>query len=489
MRRRWFIATTALAAMALTALTTPPASARPAGTAQLHWRDCHTDNTAKDLQCATLRVPLDWAHPHGPTISLAIDRLPATDPAHRIGPLLVNPGGPGGSATAVVAQGGMLLGAPELATVRQRFDLVGVDPRGVGDSTPVRCAKPVYDPSVPAFPRTEAQYRSMLTSSHTHGRDCAAHTGPLLGHVDTVSVARDLNAVRVALGAPTISFLGVSYGTELGSIFAQRYPDRVRAMVLDGAVDHGRSLARDAVDESRAIEDEFGRFARWCAGTSDCALHGTDVLGDFDALTARADRGEIVDGQLGRPVTGAELTGGAYGYLTLRSMWPQLATALAAAETNPSDPTGLDAAAPANDPTYPAYRAVACQDFPPRLHGLGDQRARESHIRTVAPHTWRYSEMWDMTLGCSGWPVPAANPPHRQHITGAPPILVVGNTHDPATPYRWARSLAGQIDGSRLLTYDGDGHTALENSSCARTREAAYLVTGRAPAPGTVCRA
>jgi pimeloyl-ACP methyl ester carboxylesterase len=465
-----------------------PAGAGRASPASPAWHDCHTANTSPQLECATLTVPLDWSRPGGRRISIALNRLRATDPAHRLGPLLVNPGGPGGSGTAVVAQGGMLLGTPDLAALRRRFDLIGFDPRGVGDSTPIRCSTPVYDPAAPTFPADEKQYRQLVAGSRRHGLDCAKETGPLLQHVDTISAARDVDAVRAALGASKISWLGVSYGSELGAFYAELFPRRVRTMVLDGAVDHSRTVARDAVDESTAIEREFGRFAAWCQATAECSLYGHDVIGDFDALTARADRGEITDTALGRTVSGAELTGAAYTYLTLRVLWPDLASALAAAERTPPDPSSLDRGISGIDPTYTAYRAIGCHDFPPRLRGLPDLRARMTAVKRAAPHMWRYSEVWDWTTGCSGWPVKPANPPRLQHVTGAPAILVVGNTYDPATPYAWAQGLARQISTSRLLTYDGDGHTALYNSTCARRLEVDYLITGRPPAPGTVCR-
>ncbi|WP_329236670.1 alpha/beta hydrolase [Actinoallomurus sp. NBC_01490] len=458
-------------------------------TSSLDWRDCHTANTAPQLECATVTVPLDWSHPDGKKISLAVDRLRATDTSHRIGSLLVNPGGPGGSGTATVGQGGMFLGSADLKPLRERFDLVGLDPRGVGDSTPVRCSTPVYDPAAPTFPANEAQYRRLVASSRRHGLDCAKATGPLIGRVDTVSAARDVDAVRAALGESRITWLGVSYGTELGAAYARLFPGRVRAMVLDGAVDHTRSVARDAIDESTAIEREFRRFAAWCTATGDCALHGRDVVKDFDALVARAGRGEVDDPALKRSLSAAEVTSATYAYLTMRSMWPQLGTALAAAEKTPSDASALGQALVGADPTYPAYRAIGCQDFPPDIHGYADLRARMAAVRKAAPHMWRYSEFWDWTTGCSGWPVKAADPPAPQRITGVPTVLVVGNTYDPSTPYAWARSLARQISGSRLLTYDGDGHTALYHSSCARHDEVDYLLTGQAPAPGTRCDA
>jgi pimeloyl-ACP methyl ester carboxylesterase len=466
------------------ALVTAPAPPPQA----LRWHDCHTADTPARLECATLAVPLDWSDPDGPTITLALDRLAATDPAHRIGPLLVNPGGPGGSGVDVVSYGGMLLGSPELRGLQSRFDLVGFDPRGVGHSTPVRCPLPLYDPAVSPFPASRAGYARLVAANRRAGAACARSTGELIAHVDTRSAARDVDAIRRALGVPAISWLGVSYGTELGAVYAELYPNRVRAMVLDGAVDHSRSTARAAVDEARAIEAAFHRFAAWCRAAPDCALRGDDIVAGFDALIARADRGEITDPHLGRPVTAVELTSATYQYLTFTPFWPALASALAAAEARPGDPSALLEFTSFRFPFYPAYRAVGCHDFAPEVRGPADLRARAARIRSVAPHLWRYSEFWDFTSGCLGWPVRPANPPQRQHVVGAPPILVVGTTHDPATPYAWAVELARHLDGSRLLTHDGDGHTALDHSACARTVEAAYLVTGTPPPRGTVCR-
>lgn len=467
------------------------ASAAPVAEASIRWHDCNFDQPASPrVQCAEVAVPVDWSRPDGPKIDVAVDRLPALDQEHRIGSLLLNPGGPGGSGVDVVAQGGMFLPSPDLKVLQERFDLVGFDPRGVGRSSPITCAgNLMHDPTVTAFPRTQTEYERLVRLSADAGRSCTPRN--LLPHVDTISVARDVDAIRTALGERTISWLGVSYGTELGQAYAALYPRRVRAMVLDGAVDHTRSTARAAVDESAAIEQEFHRFAAWCDRTADCALHGHDVTALLDELNVRADRGQVQASVLHRTVTAEEVTEGAYNGLYATMLWPQLAEALAKAAGvgAPADASELVAAAAFVAPAYYApYRAVGCQDFPPRLSGLADLRARAAAVRAVAPHMWRYSEFWDWTAGCAGWPVPAANPPRPTHVTGAPPILVVGNVYDPSTPYPWARSLTAQIDRSVLLTDVVDGHTGLYNSACARTHEAAYLVSRRTPPPGTICR-
>lgn len=340
------------------------------------------------------------------------------------------------------------------------------------------------------FPRTRAQYARLVRLNRTAGARCRAETGPLIDHVDTVSAARDVDAIRAALGERKITWFGVSYGSEFGQTYARLFPGHVRRMVIDGIVDHRRSVRRDAVDEARAIEHGFSDFADWCARTTSCALHGTGARTAFDALMRRP--GGVPAATYHRNATAEEITEGAYGRLYFPAMWPGLANALAAARgdaTHEPDASALLATAAFSEPAYYApYRTIACHDFPGEVRGLGDLRSRERAVRRAAPRMWRYSEFWDMTSGCLGWPVRAQNPPGPSRVTGAPPILVVGNTSDPATPYPWARAVHRQIAGSRLLTYDGDGHTALYNSPCAQAAEVRYLTTGALPAAGTVCR-
>ncbi|MFE6691755.1 alpha/beta hydrolase [Streptomyces sp. NPDC057743] len=474
---------------ALATRTVPPGDAGP-----LRWTACPQPEALPEARCTTLRVPLDHTRPGGPTISLALARLPARRPARRIGPLLINGGGPGGSAVLDVATAAPPFDTPQLDRLRDRFDLIGMDPRGVGESAPVRCHHPLRDPSVRVFPRTPAEFERLVRLNRVAGRSCRQATGVLLEYVDTRSVVRDVDAVREALGATTLSWLGLSYGTEIGALYAERYPHRVRAMVLDGAVDHGRPARRAALDEARATERAFARFAAWCGAAPACALHGRDVPAVYDRLLANAERGRVRAAAPGagpaRAASADELAGGAYGYLTQRDRWPELARALAAAAGTggPPDASALLRAAPYGQSTYPSYRAVGCHDFAPDTHGFVDMKRQWTRLRGAAPHTWRYSEFWDWTSGCLGWPVKAANPPAPVRVRGTPPVLVVNTRYDPATPYAWARSLTVGIEGARLLTVDGDGHTGALHSTCARAQEARYLATVRLPAPRTVCR-
>ncbi|WP_134664305.1 MULTISPECIES: alpha/beta hydrolase [unclassified Amycolatopsis] len=465
--------------LAAAVLTLLPLVSAP--TPALTWTPCGTEQEPT-AQCSQVEVPIDRAHPETGTAHIPLTRLPAADQQHRIGSLLVNPGGPGGSGVGFVRFGGLdpkVIGSAR-KPLRDRFDIIGFDPRGVWFSDPKISCDPakLHDPKIGLFPATKQQYDAFVAHNRAAGEDCLAKTGPMLGHVDTQSAAEDIDAIRGALGEQKISWLGVSYGTELGAVYASKHPDRVRTMVLDGAIDHARPMRQAMVEEAAATEDALRRFAGWCDRSTDCALHGKNALARYDHLVTHGAYAKA----LGRKATGEELASGAYGYLYLPAEWPELSRALA-----DPDASALAQHASFASETYGAYRSIGCQDFPSPFTGLADLRATAGVIRAVAPHSWRYSEYWDLSAGCTGWPLPAMNPPQPHPVRGAPPILVVGGAHDPATPLPWARGLAASIDGSALLTYLGDGHTGLLNSECVRRAEARYLVSGVTPPRGEFC--
>ena len=425
-----------------------------------HWTGSHAATIG--AQCATLSVPLDWAHPNGATINLALSKLPAADPSQRVGELLFNPGGPGGGGAESVEYGG----AQFPKQLRDRFDLIGFDPRGVGHSTPtIACAQPPFDPSVTQFPVTKAQFDRLVAHNRSVGEDCLRTTGPLLAHLDTISVAHDLDAIRSALGESTINFLGLSYGTLIGNIYAHLYPQRIRAMVLDGPLDHTVGSARMVADENAAAEVELQHFFQAMPGTKET----------FDRLLGQLSgaRAEVV-------------LQGVYEYLNLTSFWPQLASALRQAADG--DTSALVDAADngpnsAEDPTHvagsQAFLAIGCQDFPSQVHTFGQLRAQIAQAARTAPDLTGHEEAWLLNAGCIGWPVPAQDPWQPEPVRGAPPILVVAGKYDPATPYPWGVGLARQISGSILLTRSTDGHTAFYNDPCALQQEADYLVDPR----------
>ncbi|HEX4226694.1 MAG TPA: alpha/beta hydrolase [Pseudonocardiaceae bacterium] len=478
-RRRTTLVAASIAATSIAALLAVPAAAAAPPT--LNWQPCGTIGA----QCATLSVPLDWADPGGTKISLALSRLPAADPSKRVGALLFNPGGPGGAGAESVEYGGN--GLPQ--QLRDRFDLIGFDPRGVGRSTPtITCAQPAFDPTVTQFPTTTAQFDQLVAHNRAVGQDCLKHTGPLLAHVDTISVAHDLDAIRVALGENKINYLGLSYGTLIGNIYAHFYPRHIRAMVLDGPLDHTIGSARIASDENAASEVSLQHFFTWCDQTPSCALHAAGASTTYAQLQRLLARGPIPAAGIPGGVPAEVAIQGVYEYLNVTSMWPDLATAIQqavagdastladAADNGPNSPDN-----PTNVAASQAFLSIGCQDFPAQITSFGQLRQQIAQDRQAAPDMDGHVEGWLIEAGCIGWPLPAADPWQSVPVRGAPPILIVAGKYDPATPYPWALGLARQISGSILLTRSSDGHTGLLNDTCAQQREADYLVDPTAP--------
>jgi pimeloyl-ACP methyl ester carboxylesterase len=452
----------------------------PRGAFPISWTQCPDRS---DVQCGTLRVPLDWARPRGEKITLALARHRATDPAHRIGALFVNPGGPGGGGVEIATYADLIF-SPELVS---RFDIVGVDPRGIAGSTPVSCRIPGPQPGYTLFPRTEAQFEQMVRQNREFGRGCLEQTGRLLGHVDTVSVARDHEAVRIGLGERTFNWLGLSYGTQIGANYAQLFPRRVRAMVFDGALDHSALSVGLLADEIATVEDAFNRFAQWCRTTSTCAMAGQDVARAYDQMVARADASPIPVPGADHPVTGEDIRLLTPPYLEFKepspfgpSRWVQLGAAI-------RDTLAGDASAFAipryQSPTERAFGslAVACQDYALEVRTFADMQRRIQLGRYLAPHLQGGSQSW-LINRCIGWPVPPANPtPRPLDVRGVPPVLIVNATHDANTSYKWAHVVAAQIRRSVVFTRLGDGHTSYLVYPCTRAVIEHYLIDRALP--------
>jgi pimeloyl-ACP methyl ester carboxylesterase len=452
------------------------------------------------LECATLSVPLDYADPNGEQITIGLNRLPARAPANRIGSLIFNPGGPGGPASPIVAF--QASGTPVFTpAVLDHFDLIGMDPRGTGTSTPVRCDPDVWNDYVSRFPKDEAGFERLRAHTQAVGESCLQLTGPLLGHLDTVSAAKDIEQVRLALGGEPLNYLGLSYGTQLGATYAQLFPDNIRVMVLDGALDHDQRGLAMLDNEARAHEKELERFAAWCSETESCALHGQDVLTVYDELVATADKTPIpaprcVELGYCRPeATGEDIRFMVQGMLMFThptpafSMpgWEGLAKALA--EAQGGDGSAFAAyLALTDDSGLFSGLGIECVDWPTDIATYDDFAAYEEFARIIAPHSQGATQTWTILTGCMGWPVPVANPPGLWNVEGTPPILIVNATYDPSTAYVWAQLMREQIDGSVLLTRIGDGHTSYLLPGESQTRDAIdhYLITGETPPPNTV---
>ncbi|MFE0702542.1 alpha/beta hydrolase [Streptomyces sp. NPDC058872] len=457
----------------------------------LKWRDCGVEG----FQCATLRAPLDYAKPDGEEIELAVSRVRATGPGKRLGSLLVNPGGPGGSAVGYL-QGYAGIGYP--APVRARYDMVAVDPRGVARSAPVECltgAQMDAYTQVDQTPDDPAEVDALSTAFKEFAAGCEKRSGKVLPHVSTVDAARDMDVLRAVLGDAKLSYVGASYGTFLGATYAELFPDRVGRLVLDGAMDPSLSALDLNRDQTGGFETSFRAFAADCIRQPDCPLGTGSVAAAGEALKKffRDVDAEPVPTGESRELGESLATIGVIAAMYDEGAWPQLREALTRAMNG--EGSGLLALADSYyereaDGTYAnlmsANAAVNCLDLPPAFSSAAEVSKAVPSFEKASP-VFGEGLAW-AALNCTYWPAPATGRPHRITAEGAAPILVVGTTRDPATPYRWARSLAEQLSSGTLLTYEGDGHTAYgRGSDCIDTAINAYLLEGTPPEDGKRC--
>jgi pimeloyl-ACP methyl ester carboxylesterase len=510
-RRGWLLLST-LAAIAAVLASVPPAGARaPAESVPaLAWKRC-ADPAQRGFQCATQRVPLDYDDTGGRTIRLALIRHRASDPGRRMGTLFYEPGGPGVPGTVFLSIA--FDGFP--AALRGRFDIVSWDPRGVGASTAVQCfaSKDAEDRffarsptrNVDGFPVGPGQMMTWSERYRRFGARCERRNGRLLRHVSTVDTVRDLDLMRRRAGERKLNFLGTSYGTMVGAVYANVFPDRVRAMALDGDINPtawshplrarngGRFLPgglRFRSDEATAKTLEA--FLDLCGreDTAHCAFSAGSpeaTREKFTELLARLP----VDATAGQ-TSYAQAISGTIRDLYFKFNWKRRAMDLQRLWEKGPSALAPPASAAGSRPASEVYAgeeqelAIACGEVPsPRASAFPAIDAFARRRSGVVGPFWA----WDYEP-CSTWPVRSA---HRYtgpwgHRT-ANPVLVIGNTFDPATPYRGGVAMARQLARARLLTVDGYGHTALLNpSSCVNRYESRYFIKGTLPPRGTRCR-
>jgi pimeloyl-ACP methyl ester carboxylesterase len=458
-----------------TTTTQPPLPVTP-----VQWQPCGA------LQCGSVTAPLDYVHPNGATIQIAMARHPAVVPSERIGSVVINPGGPGGSGIDDLPNELSVLPAG----VVDRFDVISFDPRGVQRSSPVSCTSGSNSssggPDPNPVPATPAQQQQLLQSDQQYASACQQASGTVLPFVGSVDAARDLDRIRQAVGDAGLTFIGHSYGTLLGATYAELFPTHVRAMVLDGAIDPALTTQQYLVDQSNSLEAELKSFFAWCA-SSGCAWRPAgDPTAALLALIRRA-----ADQPL--PAGGGTAAGPGTIYSTLlagllsQSSWPTLAGALAsAAAGNGSAASSIsgryDRGGSSNGAD--AERAIDCLDHPTDRNP-STYAALAGAVGQTAP-VFGPLLAWGL-LTCATWPALPTRTPAPALDVGAPPILVVGTTGDPVTPYKWAQALAGELSGGVLLTWQGQSHVAYFYSSCVRSAYESYLVAGVSPTPGTTC--
>jgi pimeloyl-ACP methyl ester carboxylesterase len=464
----------------------PGAGAAEAG--GLHWRPC-----AGRFQCATLQVPLSYGQPSLGHLGLAVVRLPASGPGRPLGDVVLNFGGPGEPGVAPLEQGASQFPA----ALRRRFALVSFDPRGVGGSDPVHCSGPAGVRALISAnpdPTTPAQVAAVARVDQAFVADCRAHTpASLLDRVSTADAARDLDRLRAALGQPKLTYLGFSYGTQLGAVYAQEFPDRVRALVLDGAVDPNLSAGQEWLAQAVGFQHELSDFEVW-ARTHAPLDHGPAPSRVYATVMGRLAQGKAtaqLTAALGgdQPVTLGMGELGVIAALYEPSTWPDVARALQQAARGDATvlaafalqyagfgPTGLSSNVEA------ANTAIDCLDQP--------VPTSLSYFSTLAARAERQAPafggaaVWS-SLSCAFWPVRPATTPVTE--TTRAPVLVVGSTGDPATPYAWATALAALFPRGVLLTRRGAGHTGYLASTCVQRAADHYLATLALPARGTVC--
>ncbi|TFD91391.1 alpha/beta hydrolase [Cryobacterium serini] len=456
----------------------------------LQWDDC-----GDGLQCTEASAPLDYSDPAAGDISLALVRQVATG-NDRIGSLLVNPGGPGGSGYDFIKDS---LDFATDATLQESFDVVGFDPRGVGRSSAVSC----YDSSAmdeylygltTAERGTDAWIAELAASSDAFAAACAQQTGPLLGTVDTKSAARDLDLLRAVLGDTHLNYLGYSYGTFLGATYAELFPEKVGRLVLDGAVDPSTSNFEVTKTQAVGFENALRAYLTDCLEGKDCPFRGSvdSAMTTIGALLNSVDASPITATD-GRQLGGNALLTAIIYPLYQATAWPQLSTMLDTVLHGSADGAfqfadaynGRDADGNYTDNSTESFMAINCIDYSYNADPTV-MRAQAAELEAAAPVIGPFMSFGD--IGCANWPYKFTGERTEIHASGAAPILVVGTTNDPATPYIWAQKLAEQLDSGSLVTYTGEGHTAYNKSnSCVNDAVDSYLVDGIVPASDPQC--
>ena len=471
--------------------------AATAAAAPIAWKACK--DAPAGLQCARVAVPLNWSQPDGRTISLSVIRRPASRPAQRIGSLFVNFGGPGVSGVATVKRIG-----PRLNRLGDgRFDIVGWDPRGVGESTRISCfandRQQLRFWGAYAIPVTSAQSRRFVRKTTAFAGRCTQRSRDLLPFVSTADTVRDLDHLRELVGDPQLTYRGISYGTFIGQTYANLFPDRVRAMVLDGNINPlaftqtvERALASSIIDTDRVIR----KFLELCrrAGPARCALaRGGSPARRFARLLADLRRGPI-------PAPAADPPRLTYSDLLIRIFlaegtpagWPDFARELARAARGDGSAIAqlVQGSTPVLEDALNSAVGLQCADkpVPPRL-GPGAWPGVVGQMQRVSRYGGRI-QAWLLWAPCAAWTVPAVNRYTGPWDAATPnPVLVIGTRYDPRTTYKSSVVAAKALGNAVLLTHDGYGHTSDEDpSACIQRDVADYLTRLETPPPGKVCR-
>lgn len=455
---------------------------------KLTWSHCGNG------QCAWLEVPLDYGRPEGKTVDIAVYREMATDQKNVVGDLVVNPGGPGQSGIEYAAASSYVFRAP----LTNHFNVVGFDPRGVGQSDPLKCwgtKKMDAFVAAPAMPQTPAEIRLADAQMRAFGESCLRRSGDLARHMSTQEVARDMDILRAALGQPRLDYFGASYGTLIGATYANTFPKHVGRMVLDGALNPELSNLELNLTQAKGFEVALRSYVANCVQRSSCVLGKTVDAGvlRIKELLASIQKSPLPTNDPDRPLTSGLAVTGVIEPLYSKQAWSTLTLALTSAIRDHNGSALLQMADLYTGRTKKGYSDNSMNVLY-NVNCLDDgESTPPSKVARYYPEFEKasptFGKMFAFSLSaCSLWPIKSAERPHALHAKGAPPILVVGTTRDPATPLAWAEGLAKQLDSGVLVVRNGDGHTGYNQGNvCTDKAVENFLVANEVPHNGLRC--
>lgn len=468
-----------------------PATAEQYYAQQIDWTSC-----ANEMQCAEVLAPLDWQNVNEKQpVTLKLTRHKATG-SNRLGSVFVNPGGPGASGTSFVSNG---VDSAASTRLQQYYDVIGWDPRGVAVSSAVTCLDAEdmdeYLFGIPdEAPRSDAWIEEMRDSAEDFGEACAENTGDLLAYVDTVNTAHDLDMLRALVGDKRLNYIGYSYGTLIGSYYAELFPKKVGRVVLDGVVDPTATVFDMVLFQTKGFESALASYLEWCLSGDGCPFSGTvEQAQNAIALLLAKVEASPLQGVDGRMLGTSTLLTAIIFPLYDESNWPYLNDLFSELKTGGTKMAfaladayfARDANGVYTDNSNEAFSAINCLDYE-RVTDIAEMKKNAAAIEAAAPIFGKYQGFGE--LSCMDWPYPAKTLRTEITAAGAPPILVIGTTGDPATPYQWAVNLAGTLESGVLVTYNGEGHTAYNRSnSCVLDAVDNYMIKGTVPSADPQC--
>ena len=479
----------------------------------IDWKDCSNETTT--FQCGTVTVPLDYEHPDGKTISIALKKLPALDGDAEHGSLFLNPGGPGGSGIGMVETDAPMFGEE----LRGSYDIIGFDPRGVGQSTPITCwtddeinqylngtSNTLFEiMATDVLSSTDSSVQERIDRGAANAARCAKYSQvpELLDHVGTRNVARDLDVLRATNGNAKLSYLGMSYGTYIGALYADLFPGRVGRTVLDSAMDPSQRWADGEAGVVAFTEGVLRQYVEHCRAQSACPLSGStdEAVAQLAAFVDGLDKNPLTAPDSDATINTLSATVIIRQYAVAQPDWEALTAMLTPAMTNHDgtlmakamqslselSPETADEAMDSTANRQIMFTAVICNDNPDTGATASEMDAQAAAERKAHPFFGGISN--SLEAYCRGWGHRGKTPPQETHAEGSAPILVVGITGDVQTLYSWSQSLAGQLDNGHLLTVEGYGHGAFTRNTCAATAITGFLVNGTMPDEGTTCTA